>query len=138
MFAPARLSIPQLSVYAASFLIQAACGLNAQNFTARSGGLNPFGVNGPLPFGQLPDFGGGAGLKGGFAASVGLMSTYDSNILLSENDPESDVSISVTPTLTYTTDPEGGAPRVISANYSPSANASFNNSDYNSYCRANN
>lgn len=133
MFAPARLFIPQLSVYAASFVIQAACGLSAQNFTARSTNLNPFGVNGALPFGQLPAFGGGAGLKGGFSTGIGLTTTYDSNILLSEDDPESDVSVSVAPTLSYTTDPEGGAPRVISASYSPSANASFNNSDYNSF-----
>ncbi len=133
MFAFLRFPNPKTTVSAAVVFLHAACGLSAQNFTARSANLNPFGVNGPLPFGQLPEFGGGAGLKGGFAYGIGLSSVYNSNVLLSENDPESDVSLSVLPTLSYTSDPEGGAPMVISANYSPSANASLNNSDYNSF-----
>jgi hypothetical protein len=142
MFLAPRFFIFQVAAYAASFVIQAMCGLSAQNFTARSSGLNPFGVNGPLPFGKVSDFGGGQelgqGFKGGFLYGVGLSSTYDSNILLSENNPESDVSLSFLPTIGYTTDPEGGAPMVITANYLPSANAYLNNTDFNSFDQSGN
>lgn len=136
MLAFLRFSKPNAAVYAAVVFVQAASGLNAQNFTARSANLNPFGVNGPLPFGKLSEFGdlgGGLGLKGGFSSAIGLSSVYDSNILLSENDPESDVTLSASPTLSYTSDPEGGAMMVLSAVYAPSASASLNNSDYNSF-----
>jgi hypothetical protein len=133
MLALSRFSIFKTAVYAASVVVQAVCQLSAQNFTARSSNLNPFGVNGPLPFGETSDFGGGKGLKGGFAYGIGLSSTYNSNVLLSENDPESDVFLSALPTISYTSDPEGGAPMVFSASYSPSANASLNNSEYNSF-----
>ncbi len=133
MLASSRYSIPKAAVYAVSVVVQAACALNAQNFTARSASFNPFGINGPLPFGEMADDGGGLELKGGLTYGVGLSSTYSSNILLSENDPESDFSLSVLPNLSYSTDPEGGAMVAISANYTPSARASLSNSDYNSF-----
>lgn len=133
MFARSRFSTPKTAVYAALVVVQATCGLCAQNFTARSANLNPFGVNGPLPFGKTSDFGGGLAVKGGFNSGISLSSTYNSNVLLSENDPESDVTLSVSPTLSYTSDPEGGAKMVLSANYAPSGNVSLNNSDYNSF-----
>ncbi|MES2439801.1 MAG: hypothetical protein V4584_12065 [Verrucomicrobiota bacterium] len=133
MFEPSRFSLSKSSVYAASIAIQATCGLNAQNFTARSANLNPFGVNGPLPFGQVSDFGGSKNLKGGFTSGIEISSNYDSNVLLSENDPESDVSLSLTPTVSYTSDPEGGARMVVSGTYAPSANASLSDSEYNSF-----
>lgn len=117
---------------AAAFFL-ASAGLNAQNFTASSANLDPFGVNGPLPFGEIPDFGGDLGLKGGFAYGIGVSSAYNSNVLLSEDDPESDVFLSVSPTVGYTSDPEGGAKMVILANYSPSASASLNNPDFSSF-----
>lgn len=130
-----RFPTSKAAISAAVFLIHGASGLSAQNFTARSASLNPFGVNGPLPFGEMPDLGvsGAPALKGGFATGIGLFSVYDSNILLSEDDPESDVTLSATPSLSYTTDPEGGAKMVIMATYSPSASASLNNSDYNAF-----
>ena len=106
--------------------------MSAQNFTTRTADLSPFGVNGPLPFGETPDFAGGKVLKGGFAYGVGLSTNYDSNILLTEDDPDGDVSLILAPTLSYTSDPEGGAPMVITANYSPSATAYLNNSEFNS------
>lgn len=120
------------ATHAAWVLIQACCGLSAQNFTGRSAGLDPFGVNGPLPFGLALEPGAGAGLKGGFSYGVGLDSTYDSNLFLTEDDEESEVTLSLTPSIGYTSDPEGGAPMVITAGYSPSANAYLNNSELNS------
>ncbi len=118
------------ATHAALVLIQACGGLSAQNFTARSAGLNPFGVNGPLPFGRALES--AAGLKGGFSFGVGLDSIYDSNLFLTAEDEESEVTLSLSPSIGYTSDPEGGAPTVITAGYSPSANAYLNNSDLNS------
>ncbi len=120
------------ATHAALVLIQACCGLSAQNFTARSAGLNPFGVNGPLPFGRALESATGAGLKGGFSYGVGVNAVYDSNFFLTEDDEESEVTLSLSPSIDYTSDPEGGAPMVITAGYSPSANAYLNNSELNS------
>lgn len=131
-FLPSRFAISQGAVFAGAFSIQALCGLNAQNFTARSATLNPFGVNGQLPFGVMPSIVGGKGIKGGFGLGLGLSTTYNSNVLLSENDPESAVSMNFSAPLSYTSDPEGGAPMVITATYAPSASVYFDNSDFNS------
>ncbi len=133
MFASRRFHNPKEAATVAAVFFHLAGGLSAQNFTSSSANLNPFGVNGPLPFGEIDEFGEGLALKGGFAYAVGVSSTYDSNVLLSENDPESDVSLSVSPSISYTSDPEGGANVVILANYEPSASASLSNSDYNSF-----
>ncbi len=132
MFATLRFPCCNAAFYGAAVFLHVAGGLSAQNFTARSANLNPFGVNGPLPFGEIPDFDGDLGLKGGFSYGIGLSSDYDSNILLSEDNPESDVNLGASATVLYTSDPEGGATMVISAVYAPSASASLNNSDYNS------
>lgn len=133
MFASRRFHNPRTAVSAVAMFFHLACGLSAQSFTSNSASLSPFGVNGPLPFGEIPDFGEGLALKGGFAYGIGLSSTYDSNVLLSENDPESDLALGVSPSVSYTSDPEGGATVVILANYEPSASASLSNSDYNSF-----
>jgi len=37
---------------AALINLQASCVLGAQSFTTRTAGFDPFGVNGPLPFGE--------------------------------------------------------------------------------------
>jgi hypothetical protein len=133
MFAPPRYSSSQAVVRAAWMLIHAGCIANAQNFTARTADLDPFGVNGPLPFGTAFEGLTGGGIKGGFSAGISLQSTYDSNFFLTEDDPESDITFSLAPAFTYTTDPEGGARAVISASYQPVANAYLENSDLNSF-----
>jgi hypothetical protein len=132
MFVHPRFSLLQ-AVYGVLIVAQVTCVVSAQNFTARSANLNPFGVNGPLPFGQMSDFGGGKGLKGGFATGIGLSSAYNSNILLSKDDPESDITFSLSPTLNYTTDPEGSARMALSATYAPTGNVSLSNSEYSSF-----
>jgi hypothetical protein len=133
MFSSSKFAMSQSAVLAGAFAIHALCGLNGQGFTARSSNLNPFGVNGQLPFGEMPSFIDGKGIKGGFGMGLGLSTMYDSNVLLTENNPESAVSMSFSAPLSYTTDPEGGAPMVITASYSPSANVYFDNSDFNSF-----
>ena len=138
MFALRRFPSSAAVYLTASAVVLTAGLLNAQNFTARSVYLGPFGVNGPLPFGVFSEFGGSSELKGGLSYGAGLASTYVSNVLLSEDDPESDVFFSVSPTLSYTSDPEGGAEVALSANYAPAASASLNNSDFNSFDQSGN
>jgi hypothetical protein len=119
------------AIHAALILIQVCGELSAQNFTARSAGLNPFGANGPLPFGRTMDSLGGAGIKGGLSTGIAFDSVYDSNFFQSADDEESEVTLSLTPSIVYISDPEGGARISISAAYLPSANAYLNNSDFN-------
>lgn len=69
------------------------------------------------------------GLKGGFLYGAGLSTTYDSNFSLSENDPESELITSLSGVVTYFSDPEGGAPVSIVANYSPNAQFFLENPD---------
>ncbi|MES2925090.1 MAG: hypothetical protein V4819_26280 [Verrucomicrobiota bacterium] len=130
MFSFSRPYSPQAVVFSISVSILTAYELGAQNFTIRSGYLNPFGVNGPLPFGKPLDTADGIGLKGGFNTAISLNSAYDSNFLQSENDPESEFSLSLTPSVFYTSDPEGGARIVMTGGYTPSANVYLNNSDF--------
>jgi hypothetical protein len=123
-------------MHVAAVFLHLACGSSAQNFTTSSANLSPFGVNGPLPFGEIPafaEFGGDPVIKGGFAYGIGLDATYDSNVLLSEVDEERDFSLGLSPSVSYTSDPEGGAAVVVLANYEPSASISLSNSDYNSF-----
>jgi hypothetical protein len=107
--------------------------LIGQGFVARSGSLNPFGANGALPFGQVRDFGADSGIKGGFSSGVRFNSNYDSNFFQNEKNEEDEVTLSLTPYLSYTTDPEGGANAMMSASYSPTANSYLNNSNLNAF-----
>lgn len=117
----------------ALLFISAAARLSGQDFVARSGALNPFGPNGGLPFGQVWDFGGGAGIKGGFSSGIGFNSNYDSNFFQDSSNGEDEVTLSLTPRISYTTDPEGGANAMISASYAPTANWYLNNPDLNAF-----
>ena len=138
MFALSRFPSSAAVYLTASVSVLTAQHLSAQNFTARSSVLSPFGVNGPLPFGVFSEFGGSSVVKGGLSYGVGLSSTYISNVLLSEDDPESDVFLGVSPTLSYTSDPEGGARVALAANYAPAASASLNNSEFSSFDQSGN
>jgi hypothetical protein len=62
----------------------------------------------------------GGRLKGAVSTSLAASAAYDSNINLSSTAREDDVTLSVTPAIAYTTDPEGGAQFVIDAYYAPS------------------
>jgi hypothetical protein len=112
-----------------------ACGTAAsQNFALEVADANPLGIGNFVPTRMqlLEDTGGiESGIKGAFSAMVGLESTYDSNFFLTANNPESELSLNFTPSLTYNTDPEGGAIWTFSANYQPSFRAFLDNSDLN-------
>ena len=116
----------------ASFVsIQACCSTCAQDFTIRFANSNPFGVNGPLPFGKPLEINAGKGFKGGIGGGISLQSSYNSNFFQSENNQESELSTEISPSLGYSTDPEGGARILFTAGYSPKAVSYLNNSNLN-------
>ena len=112
-----------------------ACGTAAsQNFSLGLADDNPLGIGNFVPTRMqlLEDTGGiESGIKGAFGAMVALQTVYDSNFFLTENDTESELSLNLTPALSYTTDPEGGAIWTFSANYEPTYRAFLENSDLN-------
>jgi hypothetical protein len=73
----------------------------------------------------------GQGLKGVFLYGAGLSTVYDSNFFLSEDDPESELITGLSGTVMYFSDPEGGAPASIVANYSPVLQSFLENPDNN-------
>jgi hypothetical protein len=112
-----------------------ACGTAAsQDFSLGVADSNPLGIGNFVPTRmQLVEDTGGieSGIKGALGAAVGLETVYDSNFFQSESDTESELSIYLTPSLSYTTDPEGGARWTFSANYQPTFRAFLENSDLN-------
>lgn len=78
-----------------------------------------------------PDQESGQGFKGGFLYGAGLAAVYDSNFSLSEDNPESELVTSLSGIVSYFSDPEGGAPFSIVANYSPAAQFYLENPDNN-------
>lgn len=131
MFTPPNLSPRKALVLAALISIHAPCVLSAQSFTTRTATFDPFGVNGPLPFGEALELADGIAFKGGFAYGIGIQSIYDSNFFQTEDDEESEFSTNLLPSINYTTDPEGGARVAISASYHPVIRLNANNSEFN-------
>jgi hypothetical protein len=90
--------------------------------------VNPFSEN-DLVLG--PDQDQGQGLKGAFLYGAGLSTTYDSNFFLTENDPDSELITGLSGAVTYFSDPEGGAPVSVVANYNPTIQTYLENSENN-------
>ena len=113
----------------------AACGTAAsQDFSLGVADSNPLGIGNFVPTRmQLLEDSGGveSGIKGDFGVMLDLETVYDSNFFLAANNPESELSVNFTPSLNYTTDPEGGARWTFTANYEPTARAFLDNSDLN-------
>jgi hypothetical protein len=107
---------------------------SAQNFTMGVTNPNPLGLGNFVPGfpggPRLDELGMEGAVKGAFSFSIGASAQYDSNIYLTEDNEEDDVTFSLTPSFGYTSDPEGGADIVLTAGYSPSINAYLNNSDF--------
>jgi len=124
-------SFKKAAICAAFGFVQACCLASAQDFTTRFANPNPFGVNGALPFVKPLIFDTGKGIKGGIGGGIGVEATYNSNFFQSENNQESEFTTEITPSIGYSTDPEGGARIQMTAGYSPTAIAYLNNSDLN-------
>jgi hypothetical protein len=109
------------------------CNAVAQNFTSQAVNNGAIGFSEFLPIGDGLDlsFGSGPGIKGGMAYGIAAETIYDSNFLLSENDPKSELTTTVTPWVNYRTDPEGGAPFSVVANYRPVVQTFLENSNLN-------
>ncbi|MBC7980839.1 MAG: hypothetical protein H7Y36_09780 [Armatimonadetes bacterium] len=100
----------------------------AQNFTSRYANSDPFGVNGPMPFGDLLPAGVGEGLKGGIDFALAIQSIYDSNFFQTEHE-KSEFATNISPRVSYSTDPEGGASVTISAGYLPVVRSYLHNTN---------
>ena len=106
----------------------------AQDFALRVADSDPLGIGRFVPTGaDLLQAEGGieTGMKGAFALNAALQTVYDSNFFLTENNRESEVSVLFEPTISYTSDPEGGAIYSLTANYAPTFRAFLDNSDLN-------
>lgn len=109
---------------------QAWCPVRAASFASRLADSRTAGINAISPIGEVFESTMGQGLKGGFAYGLGVNSIYDSNFFLTEDDPESEVSINYAPWISYGTDPEGGAKVSFTANYRPVIQTYMENTDY--------
>ena len=106
---------------------------SAQDFTTRVGNPNPLGIGSFVPTGSVLDTGLGikGNFKGQFLYGVGANTVYNSNFFLSEDDEEGEVTLQASPWISYLSDPEGGAPISLTANYTPNFQAFVENSDLN-------
>lgn len=105
----------------------------AQNFSMQVANPNPLGLGGLMPVDEVFDLDLGGAIKGDIDYGIGMETTYNSNLNLSETDENDDVSLVVNPWLRYDTDPEGGARFSIVANYRPSMIGFLENSEYNRF-----
>ena len=105
-----------------------------QDFSTRIGNSNPLGIGAFIPSESKLDM--DLGLKGKFKGQffygVGAETTYSSNFFLTEDNEDDELTLQFAPWITYVSDPEGGAPISLTANYSPSFQAFLENSDLNS------
>lgn len=110
---------------------QAWCPVRAASFASRMADSKALGINAISPIGEVFESTTGQGFKGGFFYGLGVDSTYDSNFFLTEDNPESEVSINFAPWISYGTDPEGGADFSMTANYRPVIQTYMENPDSN-------
>lgn len=106
----------------------------AQIFTTRVGDANPLKIGAFIPSDPVLDMDLGikGRFKGQFLYGIGGDVAYDSNFFLTEDHEEDEIILSLTPWITYISDPEGGAPVSFSVNYAPTVVAFLENSDLNS------
>lgn len=108
---------------------------DGQEISSLVGARDPFGLDRVFSFGT----GGGpipgiaSDLKGGLSFGFSSSTIYDSNIFHDEDDPQSSVSSNFSPSINYVSDPEGGAEFSLSAYYTPTYSAYWNDQDLSSY-----
>jgi hypothetical protein len=126
MFTPPH-HLTSRSAFAVGLCLQFLSTANAQNFTTLVADLQPLSLIG-MTSSAGSMVGLDQGLKGGFSFGLGVKSSYDSNFLLDENATEDEWEADLLPQIRYFTDPEGGAPIAVSADYSPSYRSYLNHS----------
>jgi hypothetical protein len=129
------LNHPWSTITAFSITFYGPLKATAQDFTTQVGEAIPSSLYGPLsivdPTAITQALGLQDGIKGGFSYQIGIDSTYDSNFFLEETNTNSELITIISPTFVYVTDPEGGAPFSINANYRPIIRTYLENSDQN-------
>ena len=68
-------------------------------------------------------------IKGEISSAISLTSIYDSNFLLDEHHPSDEFTTMLSPKIHYGSDPEGGAPITIAADYEANVRFHSENSD---------
>ncbi len=131
MFSPPRNFTRRSEFIICGLIFQLLGFASAQNFTIRVAEVEPLNLIGMMP--SVGWLGLGEGLKGGFAYGIGVSSLYDSNFLLDENATEDEWAFNFLPQIGYSTDPEGGAPLALSADYSPNYRTYLNHSNLNGF-----
>jgi hypothetical protein len=115
--------------------VAGACGaVNSQDFALQVADSNPLGIGNFVPTRlQLLEDAEGitGGIKGVFMAAVDFEAIYDSNFFLADGNEDSEIILNLTPSLSYSTDPEGGAIWTFMANYRPALRVFVDNSDLN-------
>ena len=104
----------------------------AQNFTMQVADPDPLGIGAFVPdMMQDMDLDLTGGVKGDFSYTLRTEGEYNSNFFLTDGNEEDEFSFQVTPTIRYTSDPEGGASATFTGYYNPTARAFLDNSDLN-------
>jgi hypothetical protein len=109
--------------------------LRSQDFTTHVAESIPYSLYDSFTF-DADDtltraFGLEQGIKGGFETRLGIDAIFDSNFRLEEDDGESEMIALVRPAISYTSDPEGGAPSFFMGNYKPVVRSYLHNSELN-------
>ena len=99
--------------------------------TAPPDGSRLLGLRAPQSIGNGLLFSPPEAVKGGLDYGIGVEALYDSNFFLAENHPTSELTISAQPRISYSSNPEGGAPFSFTASYQPNIHTYLNHPDLN-------
>lgn len=91
----------------------------SQDFSLRGANTDPLGFLSVLPSTEKYQLGFSNGMKGTFGYGVAMEAVFDSNFNLSEDNPESEVTLNLMPWLGYSSDPEEDAPFIFNFKYQP-------------------
>lgn len=109
----------------------------AQNITTGVGNPNPLGLGSFIPSdsdsGLDLDLGISESIKGDFYYGLALGTEYNSNFFLTNGNEQDEFGFFVAPLISYSSDPEGGAPVTFTASYTPNYQAYAENSNLNSF-----